>query len=202
MSETTSLGISNPLLGLSKEGSIGIPWPDTDVRLVDADSGTEEVPKGEPGEIIIKSPLIMKGYWNNPAETAGQLKDGWLHTGDIAVWDEDDYLSIVDRKKDMIIAGGYNVYPREIEEVLYRHPKIRDAAVIGIADKYRGETVKCFIVLKEGETLTEEEVSAFCRGKLAAYKAPKAIEFRDDLPKTAVGKILKKKLRAEENAKG
>jgi long-chain acyl-CoA synthetase len=201
MSETTSLGISNPLLGLSKEGSIGIPWPDTDVRLVDVENGEEEVPKGKPGEIIIKSPLVMKEYWNNPEETALHLKNGWLHTGDIAVWDEDDYLSIVDRKKDMIIAGGYNIYPREIEEVLYRHPKIRDAAAIGVADKYRGETVKCFIVPKEGETLTKEEVVSFCKERLAAYKVPKLIDFRTDLPKTAVGKILKKQLRAEEQAK-
>jgi len=201
MSETTSLGISNPLLGLSKEGSIGIALPDTDVRLVDVENGTEDVPKGKPGEIIIKSPLVMQGYWKNPEETAGQLRDGWLHTGDIAVWDEDDYLFIVDRKKDMIIAGGYNIYPREIDEVLYRHPKIKDAATIGVPDEYRGETVKCFVVLKEGETLSEEEILLFCKEKLAAYKRPKIIEFCEDLPKTAVGKVLRKKLRAEEAAK-
>lgn len=201
MTETTSLGISNPILGLSKVGSIGIPWPDTDVRLVDIEEGKEDVPKGEPGEIIIKSPLVMQGYWENPEETAGQLQDGWLHTGDIAVWDEDDYIFIVDRKKDMIIAGGYNIYPREIDEVLYRHPKIRDAATIGAPDEYRGETVKCFIVVKQGERLTEEEVVVFCEEKLAAYKRPKIIEFCDDLPKSAVGKILRKKLRTEETKK-
>lgn len=201
MTETTSLGISNPILGLSKVGSIGIPWPDTDVRLVDIEEGKEDVPKGEPGEIIIKSPLVMQGYWENPEETAGQLQDGWLHTGDIAVWDEDDYIFIVDRKKDMIIAGGFNIYPREIDEVLYRHPKIRDAATIGAPDEYRGETVKCFIVVKQGETLTEKEVVVFCEEKLAAYKRPKIIEFCDDLPKSAVGKILRKKLRTEETKK-
>jgi len=201
MTETTSLGISNPILGLSKVGSIGIPWPDTDVRLVDIEEGKEDVPKGEPGEIIIKSPLIMKEYWENPEETAGQLQDGWLHTGDIAVWDEDDYIFIVDRKKDMIIAGGFNIYPREIDEVLYRHPKIRDAATLGVPDEYRGETVKCFIVVKQGETLTEEEVLVFCEEKLAAYKRPKIIEFCDDLPKSAVGKILRKSLRAEDAKK-
>ena len=201
MSETTSLGISNPILGLSKVGGIGIPWPDTDVKLVDVEEGKEEVPQGEPGEIIIKSPLIMKEYWNNPEETAGQLKDGWLYTGDIAVRDEDDYFFIVDRKKDMIIAGGFNIYPREIDEVLYEHPKIQDAVTIGVPDEYRGETVKAFIVPKEGETITDEEVFAFCKERLAAYKRPKFVEFRDSLPKSAVGKILRKELRAEEEAK-
>ncbi len=201
MSETTSLGISNPILGLSKVGGIGIPWPDTDVKLVDVEEGKEEVPQGEPGEIIIKSPLVMKEYWNNPEETAGQLKDGWLYTGDIAVRDEDDYFFIVDRKKDMIIAGGFNIYPREIDEVLYEHPKIQDAVTIGIPDEYRGETVKAFIVPKEGETITDEEVFAFCEERLAAYKRPKTVEFRDSLPKSAVGKILRKELRAEEEAK-
>jgi long-chain acyl-CoA synthetase len=201
MSETTSLGISNPVLGLSKVGSIGIPFPDTDVRLVDVEEGKEEVPQGEPGEIVIKSPLVMKGYWKEPEETAGQLKEGWLHTGDIAVQDEDDYLFIVDRKKDMIIAGGFNIYPREIDEVLYEHPKIADAVAVGIPDEYRGETVKAFIVPKEGETLTEEEIFAFCEEKLAAYKRPKLVEFRKELPKSAVGKILRKVLREEEEAR-
>ncbi|MBL7212207.1 MAG: long-chain fatty acid--CoA ligase [Desulfobacteraceae bacterium] len=201
MSETTSLGISNPILGLSKVGGIGIPWPDTDVRLMDVEEGKEEVPQGEPGEIVIKSPLVMQGYWNNPEETAGQLKDGWLYTGDIAVRDEDDYFFIVDRKKDMIIAGGFNIYPREIDEALYEHPKIQDAVTVGIPDEYRGETVKAFVVPKEGETLTEEEIFDFCKDKLAAYKRPKFVEFRDSLPKSAVGKILRKELRAEEEAK-
>ena len=201
MTETTSLGISNPGLGLKKIGSIGIPWPDTDVKLVDVEEGKKEVPKGEPGEIMIKSPMVMQGYWNNPEETAGQLKDGWLYTGDIAVQDEDDYFFIVDRKKDMIIAGGYNVYPREIDEVLYQHAKIKDACSIGVSDEYRGETVKAFIVPNEGETITEEEVFEFCEEKLAPYKRPKVLEFRKDLPKSAVGKILRKKLREEEEAK-
>jgi long-chain acyl-CoA synthetase len=201
MSESTSLGISNPVFGLKKAGSIGIPFPDTDVRLVDVEEGQEDVPLGEPGEIIIKSPLIMKEYWGNPEETAGQIKDGWLYTGDIAVRDEDDYFSIVDRKKDMIIAGGYNIYPREIDEVLYQHPKIADAVSVGVADEYRGETVKAFVVLKEGETAAPEEIISFCREKLAAYKSPKLVEFRDELPKSAVGKILRKVLREEEARK-
>ncbi|MBA7561126.1 Long-chain-fatty-acid--CoA ligase [subsurface metagenome] len=201
MTETTSLGIGNPILGLKKVGGIGIPFPDTDVRLVDVEEGVEDVPQGEPGEIIIQSPLIMQGYWKNPEETAGQLRNGWLYTGDIAVRDEDDYFFIVDRKKDMIIAGGYNIYPREIDEVLYQHPKIQDAVAVGMPDEYRGETIKAFVVLKEGETATEEDIISFCREKLAAYKAPRIVEFRDSLPKSAVGKILRKTLRAEEEVK-
>jgi len=201
LSESTSLGISNPILGLKKVGSIGIPFPDNDVRLVDVETGKNDVPQGEPGEIIMKGPLIMKGYWANPEETAGQLRDGWLFTGDIAVRDEDGYLFIVDRKKDMIIAGGFNIYPREIDEVLYRHPKIQEAVAVGVADPYRGETVKAFVVLKPGEKATEEEIIAFCRQSLAAYKVPKAVEFRDSLPKSLIGKILRKTLRAEEEAR-
>ncbi|MFH0789687.1 MAG: long-chain fatty acid--CoA ligase [Pseudomonadota bacterium] len=201
MSETTSLGISNPMLGLRKEGSIGIPWPDTDVRLVDVVEGREEVPRGQPGEILIRSPLVMQGYWNNPEETRGQLQDGWLHTGDIAVRDEDDYLYIVDRKKDMIIAGGFNIYPREIDEVLFQHPEIQEAVSVGIADPYRGETVKAYVVLKEGAIASAEEIIGFCKEHLAAYKVPKQVEFRTALPKSAVGKILRKVLRAEEEAK-
>jgi len=201
MTETTSLGTSNPILGLKKVGSIGIPFPDTDLRLVDLQEGKEDVPQGEPGEIIVNGPLVMRGYWENPEETAGQLKDGWLYTGDIAVRDEDGYLFIVDRKKDMIIAGGFNIYPREIDEVLFQHPKIQDAVSVGIADKYRGETVKAYVVLKPDQTATEEEVVAFCREKLVAYKVPKLVEFRDSLPKSAVGKVLRKILRDEEEAK-
>ena len=201
MSETTSLGIANPVLGLKKAGSIGIPFPDTDVRLVDVDEGVEDVAPGQPGEIIIKSPLVMKEYWNNPEETAGQFKDGWLYTGDVAIRDEDDYFAIVDRKKDMIIAGGYNIYPREIDEVLFQHPKVAEAAAVGIPDEYRGETVKAFVVPKEGETLTAEDIIGFCKKKLAAYKTPKIVEFRSELPKSAVGKILRKVLRDEEARK-
>jgi long-chain acyl-CoA synthetase len=201
LSESTSLGITNPVLGLKKVGSIGIPIIDNDVRLVDLEDGKTDVPQGQPGEIIMKGPLIMKEYWNNPQETAGQLKDGWLYTGDIAIQDEDGYFFIVDRKKDMIIAGGFNIYPREIDEVLFQHPKIQEAVSVGIADKYRGETVKAYIVLKPGEKATEEEIISFCKEKLAAYKVPKLVEFRDALPKSAIGKILRKVLRAEEEAK-
>lgn len=202
MSETTSLGIANPVMGLKKTGSIGVPFPDADIRLVDLVDGKQDVPKGEPGEILFKSPLVMAEYWNNPEETRHQLtEDGWLYTGDIAVMDEDDYLYIVDRKKDMIIAGGYNIYPREVDEVLYQHPKVADAVTIGVADEYRGETVKAFIVLKEGEQATDKEIMEFARTKLAAYKAPRIVEFREDLPKSAVGKILRKELRKQEEAR-
>lgn len=201
LSESTSLGIANPILGLKKVGSIGIPFIDNDVRLVDVQDGKEDVPPGTPGEIIMKGPLIMKGYWNNPQETAGQLRDGWLYTGDVAIQDEDGYFFIVDRKKDMIIAGGFNIYPREIDEVLFQHPKVQEAVAVGIPDPYRGETVKAYIVLKPGMQATAEEIIAFCREKLAAYKVPKIIEFRDALPKSAIGKVLRKILRAEEEAK-
>ena len=200
LSESTALGISNPIMG-HKVGSIGVPVPDNDVRLVSIKDGVTDVKQGEPGEIIMKGPLIMQGYWNNPQETAGQLKDGWLYTGDIAVQDEDDYFFIVDRKKDMIIAGGYNIYPREIDEVLFQHPKVEEGVAVGIADKYRGETVKAFVVLKPGETCTAEEIIAFCRERLAVYKVPKQVEFRSSLPKSAIGKVLRKILREEEMTK-
>ncbi len=198
MSESTALGISLPVLGLKKAGSVGIPFIDNDVRLVDIENGEEDVPQGEPGEIIMKSPFVMKGYWNNPEETANQLRNGWLYTGDIGQVDEDGYFFIVDRKKDLIIASGYNIYPREIDEVLYQHPKILEAVAVGIPHDYRGETVKAFVVLKQGETATEQEILDFCRDKLAVYKAPKIVEFRDELPRSPVGKVLRKVLRDEE----
>ena len=201
LSEATSVATSNPVLGLKKAGSIGIPFPDNDVRLVDIENGESDVPDGQPGEIIMKGPTIMQGYWNNPSETAGQLKDGWLYTGDIATRDEDGYIFIVDRKKDMIIAGGFNIYPRDIDEVLFQHPKVAEAVAIGVNDKYRGETVKAFVVLKEGESCTTEEIIAFCKEKLAPYKVPKQVEFRSELPKTQVGKFLRRVLVEEEKAK-
>jgi long-chain acyl-CoA synthetase len=150
------------------------------------------------GELIVKGPQVMKGYWNMPEETAEALRDGWLYTGDIAKMDEEGYAYIVDRKKDMIIASGYNVYPRDVEEVLYAHPAVQEAVVIGVPDPYRGETVKAFVVLKEGQKMTEEALSEYCSAHLAPYKRPKIIEFRDALPKTNVGKILRRKLREEE----
>jgi long-chain acyl-CoA synthetase len=200
LSESTSFGISNPILG-HKVGSIGVPIPDIDVRLVSIEDGITDVKRGEPGEIIMKGPLIMQSYWNNFEETAGQLKEGWLYTGDIAVQDEDDYFFIVDRKKDMIIAGGFNIYPREIDEVLFQHPKIQEGVAVGIPDQYRGETVKAYIVLRPGESSTQEEIIDFCRKKLAAYKVPKLVEFRTSLPKSIIGKVLRKILREEEAKK-
>lgn len=182
------------------KGSIGVPWPDTEVRIVSMDSG-ELMPVGEIGEIIIKGPQVMKGYWNRPDATEETLKDGWLYTGDLGYMDENGYFYIVDRKKDMIIAGGYNIYPREIEEVLYEHPDVLEAVAAGIPDPYRGETVKVYIVLKEGSKITADELNQFARKYLAAYKAPRLYEFREELPKTAVGKILRRALVEEEMQK-
>lgn len=183
-------------------GSIGVPWPDTDARIVQmSDEGLEEVPTGEIGEIAVKGPQIMKGYWKNTEETENVLKNGWLLTGDLGYMDENGYFYVVDRKKDMIIASGYNIYPREIEEVLYEHEAVQEAVAAGVPDAYRGETVKAYIVLKEGTEVTEEDLDAYCREKLAGYKVPKIYEFREELPKTAVGKILRRKLIDEERQK-
>ena len=200
LSESAALALSNPLLS-HKIGSIGVPMADNDVRLVHIENGVEDVAPGEPGEIILKGPTVMREYWNNPEETRNQLHDGWLYTGDIAQTDEDGYFYIVDRKKDMIIAGGFNIYPREVDEVLYQHPQILEAVTVGVPDDYRGETVKAFIVLRPGKTATEKDIIRFCREKLVAYKVPKLVEFRDSLPKSAVGKVLRKILRDEEISK-
>jgi long-chain acyl-CoA synthetase len=195
MTEMSPVSHANPWGGSSKAGSVGVPLPDTDCRIVDVDTGAQEMGVGEPGEILLKGPQLMSGYYKQPKETAESIRNGWFHTGDIGYMDEEGYLYIVDRKKDMIIAGGFNIYPREIDEVLYEHPKIQEACAIGLPDKYRGETVKVFVVVKEGETLTEEEVIAHCREKLTAYKMPKLIEFMDELPKSAIGKVLRRELR-------
>jgi long-chain acyl-CoA synthetase len=202
LSEASPVTHNNPpFLGEGREGSIGIPIPSTDARIVDVETGEREMPTGESGELVIKGPQVMKGYLNMPEETASTLKDGWLHTGDVARTDEDGYFYIVDRKKDMIVASGYNVYPREVEEVLFEHPDVAEAVAIGVPDEYRGESVKAFVVKRSGATTTEEEMLAFCKERLAAYKAPKAVEFRDDLPKSAVGKLLRRVLVDEERAK-
>jgi long-chain acyl-CoA synthetase len=182
-------------------GSIGVPIPGTDARIVDLETGEQDMPIGEPGEIIIKGPQVMKGYWQMPEETASALRDGWLYTGDIARMDGEGYLYIVDRKKEVIIASGYNVYPREIEEILYRHPEVVEGVAVGVPDEYRGETVKVFVVRKEGSALTEEELISYCKENLAAYKVPKLVEFRDELPKSGVGKLLKRVLAEEERKK-
>ncbi len=213
LSETSPAVTGNPIDDPAKirDGSIGIPFPNTDVKIIDVETG-EELPPGEIGELVIKGPQVMKGYWNMPDETKEVLKDGWLRTGDIAKMDEDGYFYIVDRKKDMINAAGYKVWPREVEEVLYSHPKVKEAAVVGVPDQYRGETVKAFIVLKdefsdsvrnveEKEKLIHE-IDAHCRKHLAAYKVPKKYEFKKELPKSLVGKVLRRVLREKESEHG
>ncbi len=194
LSEASPVTHCNPLGKEVKVGSIGLPLPDTYCKIMDIKTGERELDVGEEGELVIKGPQVMIGYWNMPEETAATLRDGWLYTGDIARMDEDGYFYIVDRKKEMIIAGGYNIYPREVEEVLYELPGVAEAAVAGVPDRYRGETVWAFVVPKEGANLTEEEVIKFCREKLAPYKAPRKVQFMDELPKTTVGKILRRKL--------
>lgn len=190
-----------PLGRKDQTGDRGVPVPNTDVKIVDVETGTEEMKQGLPGEVIIKGPQVMKGYYKKPEETAAVLKDGWLFTGDIGFFDEDGYLTIVDRKKDMIIASGYNIYPREIDEILFDHPKVLEACSIGVFDEYRGETVKAYVVVKPGEALSEEEIVRYCQEKLAAYKVPKMVEFIDALPKSAIGKILRREVKEMDRKK-
>lgn len=197
LTEASPVTHCNPPFGIRKPGSVGIGVPGTDYKIVDLSTGEQEMPVGELGELIIRGPQIMKGYWNMTEETANTLRDGWLYTGDIAKVDEDGYLYIVDRKKDLIIASGYNVYPRDIEELLYEHPAVQEAVVIGVPDAYRGETVKAIIVKKAGHDITEEELINWTRERIAAYKVPEFVEFREELPKTIVGKILRRALREE-----
>jgi long-chain acyl-CoA synthetase len=195
LTEASPVTHINPPTGSPKVGSIGLPLAGTEARIVDLDNGEREVAVGEVGEIAIRGPQVMRGYWNKPEETALVLRDGWLYTGDVARKDADGYYYIVDRKKDMIIAGGYNIYPREVEEVLWEYPKILEAAVIGVPDAYRGETVKAFVVMQPGASATTEEIVAFCRERLAAYKVPRLVVFRESLPKSGVGKYLRRALR-------
>jgi len=202
LSEATPVTHANPIYGENRIGTIGLPFPSTEVRVVDIETGTRDLPPGEVGELVLRGPQVMKGYWQNPSETANVLRDGWLHTGDITRMDEDGYFQIVDRKKDMILgAGGLNIYPREIEEVLYQHPKVLECAAVGVPVPGKGERVKIFIVLKKDETATEEEITAFCRENMARYKVPKFVEFRDELPKTMIGKVLRRVLLEEEKKK-
>src|SRR5450759_1743910 len=201
LTENTAFATCTPWKGKAKPGTVGVPLPNTDLKIVDLETGLRELPAGEAGEICIKGPQLMTGYYKKPEETANALRDGWLYTGDIGFLDEDGHLSVVDRKKDMIIAGGYNIYPKEIDEVLFDHPKILEACAVGVPDEYRGETIKAFVVVKPGESLTEAEIIEYCRERLAAYKAPKRIAFLDELPKSAVGKILRRELRAMEAKK-
>ena len=200
MTEASPATHINPL-NRNKIGTIGTPWPDTDSRIVDIDTGEEELPQGEVGEMIIQGPQVMKGYWKMPTETGNMLREHpdigpglWLHTGDIALMDDEGYFKIVDRKKDMIISGGFNVYPRNIEEVLYQHPAVKEAGVVGVHDQYRGETAVAFIVLKEDTSATEDELITHCQKNLAKYKVPSRIIFQESLPMTAVGKVLRREL--------
>ena len=201
LSETSPVAIANPIYGKRKAGTIGMPIPDTLARVADPEDPGRTMPAGEPGELALAGPQVMLGYWNRPDETAQVLRDGWLLTGDMAVMDEEGYFSIVDRKKDMIIAGGYNIYPREVEEILYEHPKILEVAVAGVPDSYRGEVVKAFVVLRPGEQATTDEIREFAKARLAGYKVPRSVEFRDDLPKTMIGKVLRRALVEEEQAR-
>jgi long-chain acyl-CoA synthetase len=199
MTETSPVTHINPFAGgVRKVGSVGIPVSDTECRIVDMEEGRVDMPPGARGELVIRGPQVMKGYKDMPEETATTLREGWIYTGDVATMDEDGYFYIIDRMKDMIISGGYNVYPREIDQVFHENPKVQEACAIGIPDPVRGETVKVFLVLKEGEVATEEEMIAFCKDKVAKYKWPAEIEFREELPKTSTGKILRTELRQEE----
>ncbi len=195
LSEASPVTHCNPIYGLNKKGSIGVPFPSTEAKIVDIEKGEKEMPVGEPGELIIRGPQVMKGYWKRPEETKKVLRNGWLYTGDIAKMDEDGYFYILDRKKDLIIVSGFNVYPRNVEEVLLRHPAVKDVACVGIPSERTGEAVKVFIVLKEGEKLTKEEIVEFCKKNLAKYEVPQEVEFVEKIPKTIIGKVLRRVLR-------
>jgi long-chain acyl-CoA synthetase len=204
LTECSPVTHANPLVGERKEGSIGLPLPDTDVKLVDLDEPDREVAQGERGEMCVKGPQVMLGYWQRPDESAQMIRGGWLHTGDVAIVDEQGYFSIVDRIKDMILVSGFNVYPTEVEAVLYQHPKILKCAVVGLPDDTTGERVKAYIVLRPGETTTPDEIVAWCRAPgqgLTGYRVPKEIEFRHELPETLIGKVLRRVLQEEERVK-
>ncbi len=197
LTETSPVTHLNPYHGRRPPNCIGLPFPGTAARIVDPETGLEDVPVGQVGELILKGPQVMAGYWQKPEETALALRDGWLYTGDLARMDEQGYFYIVDRKKDLIINGGFKVFPREVEEVLYQHPQVKEAVALGVPDAYRGEIVKVVIVPRDDARLSQEELMAFLASRLAAYKLPKIIEFRSELPKSLVGKVLRRVLREE-----
>jgi long-chain acyl-CoA synthetase len=200
LSEAAPVTHANLIYGKRKEACIGLPLPNTDARIVDVETGEQRLSVGEVGELIVSGPQVMQGYWNKPKETEGVIKNGWLHTGDMARQDEEGFFFIVDRKKDMIKTRGENVYPREVEEVLYRHPKVLDAVVVGlpVGDSFAGEKIKAYVVLKEGQTATVTEIMDFCKNDLARFKVPQEIAFRESLPKTIIGKVLRRVLIEEE----
>ena len=200
MTETMLAAVCCPVHGKYKEGSVGVPLPDVDVRIVDVESGEQTLPFGQVGEIIIQAPQIMVGYWERPTETKNMIRNGWVHTGDLGYLDEDGYLFIVDRKKDLIKPGGFQVWPREVEEIIATHPAVAEVSVAGVPDSRQGEAVKAWVVLRPGQQVTVEELHAFCKDKLAGYKVPRQIEFRDTLPKTMVGKVLRRELVKDEAA--
>jgi long-chain acyl-CoA synthetase len=190
--------VANPVHGVNKPGSVGVPFPDVEVRIVDAEDGKTPMAAGQVGELILRAPQVMKGYWEAPGETAEMLRDGWLYTGDLAYMDEDGYTFVVDRKKDLIKPSGFQVWPREVEEVIAAHPAVNEVAVAGVRDAHQGEAVKAWIVLKTSAHATMEDIRSYCRERLAAYKVPKHVEFRTSLPKTMIGKVLRRALRDEE----
>jgi long-chain acyl-CoA synthetase len=201
LTEASPVTHGNPVYGQRKEGSIGLPFPGVRAKIVDLETGGKDLPVGEVGELVVAGPMVMQGYYNRPEETANTIRQGWLYTGDIARMDSDGYFYIVDRKKDMILSNGFNVYPRDVEEVLYQHPAVREAVVIGAPNSRGDDTVKAFVILKEGQTATADEIIAFCRERLTRYKAPRLVEFRDELPKTLIGKHLRRVLVKEEQDK-
>lgn len=201
LTESSPIATGNPLTGVNKGGSIGLPMPGTKIVITDRENPHKILPRGEDGEICIVGPQVMKGYWNRPEATEATIIDGMLHTGDVGYIDEDGYTFIIDRMKDLILAGGFNVYPRHVEEVIYQHPEVEEVTVIGIPDDYRGESPKAFIKKREGSPITEQDILDFCKDKLGKHEIPREVEFRPELPKTMIGKLSKKELVAEEKAK-
>lgn len=200
LSETAPVACCNPLFAQSKSGSIGLPLPHTEVAVVSLEDRTTPVPQGERGEVCIRGPQVMSGYWNKPDETAVAMENGWFHTGDVGVQDEQGYFFIVDRLKDLILCGGFNVYPRNVEEAIYLHDAVEEVIVAGIADSYRGQTVKAYVKIKDGKSLDKAELTAFLKDKLSPIEQPKKVEFRDVLPKTMIGKLDRKALLQEPEA--
>ena len=197
LSEASPVTHCNPLEGERRPGSVGLPFPSTDARILDLETRTREVEPGEPGELHVRGPQVMDGYWGRPDETAGAIRDGWLATGDVATMDDDGYFRIVDRLKDLIIVGGLNVYPREVEEVLTAHPAVNRAAVVAMADERQGEVPRAFVALRPGASATPDELIAHCAESLARYKVPRRVELRDELPVTFIGKVLRRELSEE-----
>jgi long-chain acyl-CoA synthetase len=202
-SHFTPLGARSPVDPITGALSMGIPVPNTIAKIMDLETGEKELPPGEVGEIVVKGPMVIPGYWNKPEETAYAIRNGWLYTGDVGKMDENGWFYVVDRKKDLIIVSGYKVWPRDVEDVLYQHPAIKETAVIGVPDSYRGETVKAFVAIKDNfrDKVTSEELIEFCKKRMAAYKYPRIVEIVPEIPKTITGKFLRRVLRGQEGGK-